>query len=90
MSQAPGYFHLHLVSDSTGETLITVGRAAAAQYTNVMPVEHVHPRESSPPWLCVYTVDQRPRFGKARTDHSTVALDHRIKVACSMAPPGQR
>jgi regulator of PEP synthase PpsR (kinase-PPPase family) len=43
MTPAPGIFHLHLVSDSTGETLITVSRAAAAQYTKVMPVEHVHP-----------------------------------------------
>jgi regulator of PEP synthase PpsR (kinase-PPPase family) len=39
----PGYFHLHLVSDSTGETLITVARAAAAQYANVSPVEHLYP-----------------------------------------------
>jgi len=38
-----GYFHLHLVSDSTGETLITVSRAAAAQYANLQPVEHVYP-----------------------------------------------
>jgi [pyruvate, water dikinase]-phosphate phosphotransferase / [pyruvate, water dikinase] kinase len=37
------HFHLHLISDSTGETLITVARAAAAQYAKVMPVEHVHP-----------------------------------------------
>src|SRR6476660_9618469 len=37
------YFHLHLVSDSTGETLITVARAVAAQYANVVPVEHVYP-----------------------------------------------
>ena len=37
------YFHLHLVSDATGETLITVARAAAAQYASVSPVEHVHP-----------------------------------------------
>jgi [pyruvate, water dikinase]-phosphate phosphotransferase / [pyruvate, water dikinase] kinase len=37
------YFHLHLVSDSTGETLITVSRAVAAQYANVAPVEHVYP-----------------------------------------------
>ena len=44
MPQAPGYFHLHLVSDSTGETLITVARAAAAQYTKVMPVEHFMPK----------------------------------------------
>jgi len=43
MTLAAGYFHLHLVSDATGETLITVARAAAAQYTKVIPVEHVHP-----------------------------------------------
>jgi [pyruvate, water dikinase]-phosphate phosphotransferase / [pyruvate, water dikinase] kinase len=43
MMSAPGYFHLHLISDSTGETLITVARAAAAQYSRIMPVEHVHP-----------------------------------------------
>ena len=38
-----GYFHLHLVSDATGETLITVARAAAAQYANVAPVEYLYP-----------------------------------------------
>jgi [pyruvate, water dikinase]-phosphate phosphotransferase / [pyruvate, water dikinase] kinase len=43
MSSASGYFHLHLISDSTGETLITVARAAAAQYVKIMVVEHVHP-----------------------------------------------
>ena len=37
------YFHLHLVSDSTGETLITVARAVAAQYEGVSAIEHVYP-----------------------------------------------
>ncbi|MFM8751197.1 pyruvate, water dikinase regulatory protein [Rhabdaerophilum sp.] len=37
------FFHLHLVSDSTGETLITVGRAATAQYQGISPIEHVYP-----------------------------------------------
>jgi [pyruvate, water dikinase]-phosphate phosphotransferase / [pyruvate, water dikinase] kinase len=37
------YFHLHLVSDATGETLTMVARAATAQYTKVLPVEHVYP-----------------------------------------------
>jgi regulator of PEP synthase PpsR (kinase-PPPase family) len=37
------YFHLHLVSDSTGETLIAVSRAAAAQYQGVASIEHVYP-----------------------------------------------
>jgi regulator of PEP synthase PpsR (kinase-PPPase family) len=39
----PSYFHLHLVSDATGETLLAVGRAAAAQYATVSPIEHVYP-----------------------------------------------
>ncbi len=37
------YFHLHLVSDSTGETLIAVSRAAAAQYQGIASIEHVYP-----------------------------------------------
>jgi regulator of PEP synthase PpsR (kinase-PPPase family) len=41
--RAGNFFHLHLVSDATGETLLTVARAAAAQYTSVSPVEHMHP-----------------------------------------------
>lgn len=44
MPQKTGsYFHLHLISDATGETLITVARAAAAQYAKVVPVEHIYP-----------------------------------------------
>src|SRR5262245_12829538 len=43
MAGRPSYFHLHLVSDATGETLTTVARAATAQYTKVLPVEHVYP-----------------------------------------------
>jgi regulator of PEP synthase PpsR (kinase-PPPase family) len=31
------------VSDATGETLLAVGRAAAAQYATVSPIEHVYP-----------------------------------------------
>ncbi|MEL6663149.1 MAG: pyruvate, water dikinase regulatory protein [Pseudomonadota bacterium] len=42
---APGanlsmYFNVHLVSDSTGETLNAVMRAAAAQFERVQPLEH--------------------------------------------------
>lgn len=35
------FFHLHLISDSTGETLITAARAVAAQYSNWRSVEHI-------------------------------------------------
>ncbi len=37
------YFHLHLVSDSTGETLIAVSRAAASQYQGISAIEHIYP-----------------------------------------------
>ena len=37
------YFHLHLVSDATGETLIAVSRAVAAQYQGTSSIEHVYP-----------------------------------------------
>ena len=33
--------HIHLVSDSTGETVHQVARACLAQFTNVKSVEHV-------------------------------------------------
>lgn len=42
-AKTASFFHLHLVSDSTGETLITVARAATAQYANMAPVEHIYP-----------------------------------------------
>lgn len=34
------YFNVHLVSDSTGETLAGVMRAASAQFDNILPIEH--------------------------------------------------
>lgn len=45
------YFHLHLVSDSTGETLIAASRAAAAQYQGVASIEHVYPLVRTPTQL---------------------------------------
>lgn len=37
------FFHLHLISDATGETLLAAGRAAAAQYKNARAIEHIYP-----------------------------------------------
>jgi regulator of PEP synthase PpsR (kinase-PPPase family) len=39
----PSYFHLHLISDSTGETLIAAGRAVTSQFDQAAPIEHVYP-----------------------------------------------
>lgn len=43
MDSRKNYFHLHLISDSTGETLIAAGRAAAAQFQQNQALEHVYP-----------------------------------------------
>ncbi len=42
--------HLHLISNSTGETVTTVARAAVSQFEDVVPVEHV--------WFFVRTPNQ--------------------------------
>lgn len=39
----PSLFHMHLVSDSTGETLVAIAKAATVQYQNIRAIEHVHP-----------------------------------------------
>lgn len=45
--------HLHLISDSTGDTVTTVTRAALAQFDSVTPVEHV--------WFFIRTEQQMQR-----------------------------
>jgi len=41
-SRLATYFHVHLVSDSTGETLNALARAVCARFTNVLPIEHIY------------------------------------------------
>jgi regulator of PEP synthase PpsR (kinase-PPPase family) len=38
----PRSFHLHMVSDATGETLVAIAKAARVQYSQFRAVEHVH------------------------------------------------
>ena len=37
------YFHVHLISDSTGETLNAITKAVCARFDNVLPIEHFYP-----------------------------------------------
>lgn len=37
------YFHVHLISDSTGETLNAMTKAVCARFDNVIPIEHIYP-----------------------------------------------
>jgi len=48
--ECPVRLHLHLISDSTGETVSTVARAVVSQFEDVVPVEHV--------WFFVRTKNQ--------------------------------
>jgi regulator of PEP synthase PpsR (kinase-PPPase family) len=36
-------FHLHMISDATGETLSTISKAVRVQYAQVRAIEHLHP-----------------------------------------------
>jgi len=36
------YFHAHLVSDSTGETLNAMAKAVCARFDDVLPIEHIY------------------------------------------------
>ena len=56
------FFHIHLVSDATGETLNTVARAAAAQYADFQAIEHVHSLVRSPKLLdrVIQDIDDNP------------------------------
>lgn len=58
----PSYYHLHLVSDSTGETLTTIAKAAAVQYAEVRPIEHMHPlvRSSRQMKRALQEIEQAP------------------------------
>jgi len=42
------FFHAHLVSDSTGETLNALSKAVCARFDGVIPIEHVYPLVRSP------------------------------------------
>ena len=58
----PSYYHLHLISDATGETLTTIAKAASVQYAQRRPIEHVHPLVRTPRQLkrVLQEIEQAP------------------------------
>jgi len=76
------YFNVHLVSDSTGETLAGVMRATCAQFDNIAPVEHSY--------FLVRSVRQLERVIKEIADAPGIVmftlsnLEHRavLEAAC--------
>ena len=45
---SPKHFHLHLVSDASGETLTTMAKAAIVQLSGAKPNRHMHPLIRNP------------------------------------------
>ena len=56
------FFHLHLVSDATGETLNTVAKAAAAQYSDFRPIAHIYALVRTPSQLnrALREIEEKP------------------------------
>jgi [pyruvate, water dikinase]-phosphate phosphotransferase / [pyruvate, water dikinase] kinase len=50
-SRRRNVFHMHLISDATGETLNAVARAAAAYYADYQPIEHIYALVRTPKQL---------------------------------------
>ena len=48
VSRLATYFHVHLISDSTGETLNAITKAVCARFDGVLPIEHTYPLIRSP------------------------------------------
>ncbi len=56
------YFHVHLVSDSTGETLVAMMKASTAQFRSATALEHLHALVRSEDQLeqCLKTIAAKP------------------------------
>ena len=88
----PRSFHLHMISDATGETLITIAKAVRVQYAQVRAIEHLHPlvrsqRElervlkdvEAAPGIVLYTI-----FNRALADHLEAECK-RMNIPCVAA-----
>ena len=88
----PRSFHLHMISDATGETLVTIAKAVRVQYAQVRAIEHLHPlvrsqRElervlkdvEAAPGIVLYTI-----FNRALADHLEAECK-RLNIPCVAA-----
>lgn len=77
----PKFFHLHLISDATGETISAIAKAAIVQYSQIRSIEHVHSlvrtkrqldrvlqEIESAPGIVLYTI-VNPELAKSLEDH---------------------
>ena len=72
MSEVPRRFHLHLVSDATGETISSVARACLVQFEGIDAEEHL--------WPLVRTAGQMDRVLAGIKDHAGIVLFTLVNV----------
>ena len=82
MPKSESYFHLHLISDATGETLIAASRAVASQYKTRQALEHVYPLVRTRKQLedVIRAIDERP--GIVLYTIADAALGANLEEAC--------
>jgi regulator of PEP synthase PpsR (kinase-PPPase family) len=76
------FFHLHMISDSTGETLLTVARAAAAQYAGMRAIEHIHSMIRTPKQLDFILSDIEEEPGIVLYTLVNRELGERLEAGC--------
>jgi len=56
------YYHLHLISDSTGETINVVAKAVCAQFVGAHAIEHVYGlvRGKKPLTRAIASIEENP------------------------------
>lgn len=83
MSDTNHHFHLHLVSDSTGETLLATSRAVVARYQNAQAIEHIYPmvRDKKSLETVIKNIDGKP--GIVLYTIADKLLGNNLHSACS-------
>ena len=76
------YFHMHLVSDATGETLNAMMKASTAQFANVHAIEHVYSLVRSQRQLDRVLVEIEAAPGVVMYTLMSPDLRQRLEVKC--------
>ncbi len=77
------FFHVHLVSDSTGETLNAMLKATTAQFAAARPLEHVHSLVRSPTQLDRVMTEIEASPGLVLYTIVNPDLRRRLEIRCS-------
>lgn len=83
VNKPQSFFHLHLISDATGETLLAAGRAAAAQYKDARAIEHIYPLIRNEKQLMKVFDDIEEEPGIVLYTMVDQNLSHRIDERCA-------